>query len=67
MLLVPERRRSRRPPTRDPRPRRSRRRSAGEADETASVVELAERQDRFVGFDEEGDSPANIAASGASH
>jgi hypothetical protein len=30
-------------------------------------TELIRRHGRFVGFDEDGGSPANIAASGASH
>ena len=33
----------------------------------ASRTELVRRHSRFVGFDEDGGSPANIAASGASH
>jgi hypothetical protein len=32
-----------------------------------SRLELIPGQDRFVGFDEDGGFPANIAASGASH
>ena len=66
MLFVPEQRRRRRLQNRDPRPRCLRRRSAGGADETPRT-ELILRQRRFVGFDEDGGFPANIAASGASH
>jgi hypothetical protein len=33
----------------------------------ASSTELILRHNRFVGFDEDGGSSANIAASGASH
>jgi hypothetical protein len=33
----------------------------------ASRAELVSEKSRFVGFDEDGGSPANIAASGASH
>jgi hypothetical protein len=65
MLFVLERRRSRRAPRRDPRPRCSRRRSAEGADETIGT-ELIRRHSGFVGSDEDGGSPANIAASGAS-
>ena len=52
---------------RDPRLRCSRRRSAGGADETRQRNELILRHDRFVGSDEEGGFPANIATSEASH
>jgi hypothetical protein len=66
MLFVPERRRSSRLQSAIRASmfaplicRRSRRK--------ASRTELVRRYSRFVGFDEDGGSPANIAASGASH
>ena len=65
-LFVPEGRQSRRAARRDPRPRCSRRRSAGGADERAEK-ELVHPTHRFVGSDEDGGSSANIAASGASN
>ena len=47
-------------------PRCSRRRSAGEADETCQEQSRFSRNNRFLGSDEDGGYPANIAASGAS-
>jgi len=47
-------------------PRCSRRRSAGEADETCQEQSRFSRNNRFVGSDEDGGYPANIAASEAS-
>ena len=52
---------------RDPCPRRSRRRSAGGADETPQEPGSFSLDSRFVGFDEDGGFPANIAASEASN
>jgi hypothetical protein len=49
-----------------PRPRCSRRRSAGGADETPHEERSDFRHSRFVGSDEDGGSSANIAASEAS-
>jgi hypothetical protein len=66
MLFVPERRRSLRVSRRDPRPRCSRRRSAGGADEMPPRTGLIFLHVGFVGSDEDGGYPANIAASGAS-
>ena len=62
--FVPERRRSRRIPRRDPRPDVP----AADLQEEATKpveTELIFRHSRFVGFDEDGGSPANIAASEA--
>jgi hypothetical protein len=55
-LFVPERRRSRRLQRRDPRLRCSRRRSAGEANETRREEGWILRHNRFVGSDEDGGS-----------
>ena len=65
MLFVGERQRSKWQPSAI-RARCSRRRSAGEADETCQEQSRFSRNNRFVGFDEDGGYPANIAASGAS-
>ncbi len=65
MLFVGERRRSKWQPSARSAPRCSRRRSAGEADETCQEQSRFSRNNRFVGSDEDGGYPANIAASEA--
>ena len=61
-FFLRERRRSRRLPGAIRAGECSRRRSAGEVDESESKTELILRHARFVGFDEDGGSPANIAS-----
>ena len=66
-FIVCERRRSRRVHRRDPR--RDVRAADLQAEPTKRIpkAELILRDSRFVGFDEDGGSTANIAASEASH
>jgi hypothetical protein len=65
-LFVPERRRSRRAATRDPRGRDVRAADLQEKLTKRVRLEKIGRDSHFVGFDEDGGTPANIAASGAS-
>ena len=66
MLFVPERRRSRRLSSAI-RARDVRAADLQESRRNESRTELILRHNRFVGSDEDGGSPANIAASEASH
>jgi hypothetical protein len=66
-FIVGERRRSRRARRRDSRGRDVRAADLQERPTKRVGVEKILRDSRFVGFDEDGGLPANIAASGASH
>jgi hypothetical protein len=67
MPFVTERRRSRRRTERDPRGRDVRAADLQEKPTKCLGMEKTFRGSRFVGFDEDGGYPANIAASAASH